>query len=291
MELRTVDPRVLRTNPANPRRTFASPEADAMLAASIDPDTPRRQVNNPAAREVADCRLASAVHAEGRYAGDGSRRAGEYDGGAIAQQRERLLHREQRAFDVGGEGAVEIVFGYLLERRELFAARIGEEDVDDARSLPPALAANVWKKGQSGNPKGKQAEYYEMQRIAREASPAAAKRLVEMAYLDAIDEDGNLAPLPINADRRIVSWAVDKLMERAWGKPKEYDPLTEKDPNKPKFDPRLLSPQQLDIVEYALKLMVQATRAPGEATVIEQPAADDVGSCPRAWCKSGYPAP
>jgi ParB family transcriptional regulator, chromosome partitioning protein len=35
MELRTVDPRALRTNPANPRRTVASPEADAMLAASI----------------------------------------------------------------------------------------------------------------------------------------------------------------------------------------------------------------------------------------------------------------
>jgi ParB family transcriptional regulator, chromosome partitioning protein len=35
MELRTVDPRVLRTNPANPRRSLASPEADAMLAASI----------------------------------------------------------------------------------------------------------------------------------------------------------------------------------------------------------------------------------------------------------------
>jgi hypothetical protein len=140
--------------------------------------------------------------------------------------------------------------------------------------LPPEMRAKMWQKGQSGNPGGKRPEYFEMQRIAREASPAAAKRLVEMAYLDAIDEDGNLAPLPINADRRIVSWAVDKLMERAWGKPKEYDPLTEKDPNKPKFDPRLLSPQQLDIVEYALKLMVQATRAPGEATVIEQPAAD-----------------
>ena len=44
---------------------------------------------------------------------------------------------------------------------------------------------------------------------------------------------------------------------------KEYDPSKEKGPNKPKFDPRLLTPQQLDIVEYALKLMVQATRAPG----------------------------
>jgi ParB family transcriptional regulator, chromosome partitioning protein len=35
MELRTVDPRALRKNPHNPRRTSASPEADAMLEASI----------------------------------------------------------------------------------------------------------------------------------------------------------------------------------------------------------------------------------------------------------------
>jgi len=126
-------------------------------------------------------------------------------------------------------------------------------------------------------PSGLKAEYFEMQRMCREASPAAAQRLIEMAYLNAIDEDGKLAPLPINADRRIVSWAVDKLMERAWGKPKEYDPSKEKDPNKPKFDPRLLTPQQLDIVEYALKLMVQATRAPGGVEISDQPAAADLG--------------
>ena len=35
MELRTVDPRTLRNNPDNPRRTTASPEADAMLEASV----------------------------------------------------------------------------------------------------------------------------------------------------------------------------------------------------------------------------------------------------------------
>jgi hypothetical protein len=40
-----------------------------------------------------------------------------------------------------------------------------------------------------------------------------------------------------------------------------------------KFDPRLLSPEQLEIVQYALRLMVQASRVPdvGE-TVIEQDA-------------------
>jgi hypothetical protein len=30
-------------------------------------------------------------------------------------------------------------------------------------------------------------------------------------------------------------------------------------------------------VEYALKLMVQATRAPGGVEIIDQPAAEDVG--------------
>lgn len=35
MELRTVDPRKLKTNPNNPRRTAASPQADAQMLASI----------------------------------------------------------------------------------------------------------------------------------------------------------------------------------------------------------------------------------------------------------------
>ena len=35
MELRTVDPRALKANPANPRRTAAAEHADAQLAASI----------------------------------------------------------------------------------------------------------------------------------------------------------------------------------------------------------------------------------------------------------------
>jgi ParB family chromosome partitioning protein len=35
MDLRIVDPRKLKANPHNPRRTKASPEADAQLAANI----------------------------------------------------------------------------------------------------------------------------------------------------------------------------------------------------------------------------------------------------------------
>ena len=88
----------------------------------------------------------------------------------------------------------------------------------------------------------------------------------------------SLFAIPINADRRIGAGGVRNGFTRtAWGKPKEDDPSKEKDPNKPKFDPRLLTPQQLDIVEYALKLMVQATRAPGGVEIIDQPAAADLG--------------
>ena len=35
MELRTVDPRKLKANPNNPRRTAASPQADVQLLASV----------------------------------------------------------------------------------------------------------------------------------------------------------------------------------------------------------------------------------------------------------------
>jgi hypothetical protein len=39
----------------------------------------------------------------------------------------------------------------------------------------------------------------------------------------------------------------------------------------PKFDPRLLSREQLEIVQYALRLMVGASPVPGaDETVIEQ---------------------
>jgi hypothetical protein len=99
--------------------------------------------------------------------------------------------------------------------------------------------------------------------------------MAELAYLDARDDKGELIPIPINADRRTVLVASQWLYETAWGKPKEYDATKEADPNKPKFDPSRLSPEQLNLVEYALKLMVQATRAPGEATVIEQPGSDE----------------
>jgi hypothetical protein len=60
--------------------------------------------------------------------------------------------------------------------------------------------------GQSGNPSGKGGLYHEAQRICREASPRAARRMVEL-----MDSD----------DERVALLAADKVLERAWGKPKE----------------------------------------------------------------------
>jgi hypothetical protein len=77
-----------------------------------------------------------------------------------------------------------------------------------------------------------------------------------------------LVTLMDDSDARVSGWAADKVLERAWGKPKDYDPKDEPNPSRPKFDPRLLTPEQLDIVEYALKLMVRATRAPSEIAAV-----------------------
>ncbi len=63
--------------------------------------------------------------------------------------------------------------------------------------------------GQSGNPSGKGGAYHEAQRICRDASPAAARRLV--ALMD-------------DADSRVALMAADRVLDRAWGKPRDAAP-------------------------------------------------------------------
>jgi hypothetical protein len=46
-----------------------------------------------------------------------------------------------------------------------------------------------------------------------------------------------------NEDSRNRIVAVGMLFERAWGKPKEYDPAAEKPEDKGTFNPRDFSPQ------------------------------------------------
>jgi hypothetical protein len=72
-----------------------------------------------------------------------------------------------------------------------------------------------FKSGESGNPGGRTDKYLEAQRICREATPAAARKMV--ALMD-------------SADERVALMAADKVFERAWGKPREYNPDQEAEP-------------------------------------------------------------
>jgi hypothetical protein len=78
----------------------------------------------------------------------------------------------------------------------------------NSRSLAN-LIPHRYKPGESGNHGGRTDQYLEAQRICRDATPAAARKMV--ALMDSEDE-------------RVALMAADKVFERAWGKPREYNP-------------------------------------------------------------------
>ena len=98
-----------------------------------------------------------------------------------------------------------------------------------------------------GNPGGKGGTYYEMMRLARQFTPQATQILIDIA-----SDPGE------EARSRIV--AIGMLYDRAWGKPKDYDPATDKKEIRPRFDPSLYTPEQLTEIERVLR-MVAATQA------------------------------
>ena len=73
------------------------------------------------------------------------------------------------------------------------------------RALPPALAANRWQPGVSGNPSGHSGEYGVAIKLAQRASPTAMRRLIEL--MDSEDE-------------RVAAVACNAILDRAFGKPK-----------------------------------------------------------------------
>jgi hypothetical protein len=105
--------------------------------------------------------------------------------------------------------------------------------------LPPAFTANIWKPGQSGNPTGNTKLYGETVKLAREAAPAALRRLIELMSSD---------------DERVASVASNAILDRAWGRPRDFDPASERPPST--FNPRDYSPEELDLIEKALRLML-----------------------------------
>ena len=64
----------------------------------------------------------------------------------------------------------------------------------------------------AGNPGGRTKQFAQCQRLCREAPPDAARRLIELMQSE---------------DERVALMAADKVFERAWGRPKDYDPNAE----------------------------------------------------------------
>ena len=84
-------------------------------------------------------------------------------------------------------------------------------------------------------------------RLARQFTPQARQILIDIA-----NDPGE------EARTRIV--AIGMLYDRAWGKPKDYDPVTDKEETRPRFDPSRYTPEQLTELERVLR-MVAATQA------------------------------
>lgn len=118
------------------------------------------------------------------------------------------------------------------------------------RSLPDALKANLWSKGQSGNPNGKSGLYQQCQKLAREHSPQAIEKLVELMNCD---------------DPRVQTVAANSILDRAWGKPKEYDPRAE-EPEAMPIDPSQFTPKQRAMVRRVLELLLSAETASASDT-------------------------
>lgn len=79
-----------------------------------------------------------------------------------------------------------------------------------------------------------------MQRLAREYTRRGTEILCDIAN-------------DPNEDSRDRIVAIGMLFDRAWGKPKDYDPAAET-PARPPFNPRDYTPEQLDVIEAALRI-------------------------------------
>jgi hypothetical protein len=83
--------------------------------------------------------------------------------------------------------------------------------------------------------------FAEVQKIYRECSPAAAKEMCRLA-LEAEDE-------------RVRSVCAGMVMDRAWGRPREYDPNAEEAKKPPPFDPSLYTTDELRQMQKVMKMI------------------------------------
>ena len=85
--------------------------------------------------------------------------------------------------------------------------------------------------------------FAEVQKIYRVCSPAAAKEICRLA-LEAEDE-------------RVRSVCAGMVMDRAWGRPKEYDPNADTVKKQPPFDPSLYTLEELDQMQAVMLMMAR----------------------------------
>src|ERR1700728_2411383 len=88
------------------------------------------QFVDPRACEGAQRQLARGIHPETRETLRRSIGPGHDDRRAIAEQRQCLLNREQRAAHIQIEGRIEVLLGDLTQRQWLALAGTREQDVD-----------------------------------------------------------------------------------------------------------------------------------------------------------------
>ena len=100
--------------------------------------------------------------------------------------------------------------------------------------------------GEVRNPTGKGGLWREAQRITREKSPDAARRLVELMYSD---------------DDRVALMAAEKVMVWSWGKPTEYDPREDRPAMK--INTSIMSSDERALL---LGLLRRGLLVPGEPT-------------------------
>src|SRR6267143_1716502 len=120
-------------------------------------------------------------------------------------------------------------------------------------------------KVKSGNPGGRSKQFAQCQRLCREASPDAARRLIELMQSE---------------DERVALMAADKVFERAWGRPKDYDPNAETPKKAPPFDPKLYTTDELRQMQAVMTMIAvrQGLLPPEEGDEAVEPAGTNDGS-------------
>jgi hypothetical protein len=104
--------------------------------------------------------------------------------------------------------------------------------------------------GQSGNSKGNHRSYTEVLSLAREASPEAMRKMIKLMN---------------HRNAKIALVAAEKVLDRAWGRPKEIDPNA--------ADPASVEQRntmRAEVIRMLQALAVPEPLTPGNAIVVDE---------------------